>query len=150
MPILAIFLDTYVIMYTCLSSGERATSWLLSSESIRNSSISLYRVCCSSQLCFSCLNSSSAYNTKKYVYVFYNIDDFYVWWSVQFLHQCQIGEHQTRDSGGLGSNPGLFIFFAWRQTYLLSSFSMTQELWGNCQRSTEILDVDPPPPSQRI
>lgn len=26
MPMLAIFLDTYVIMYTCLSSGERATS----------------------------------------------------------------------------------------------------------------------------
>lgn len=68
MPMLAIFLDTYVIMYTCLSSGERATSWLLSSESIRNSSISLYRVCCSSQLCFSCLNSSSAYNTKQQIH----------------------------------------------------------------------------------
>lgn len=57
-----------LIIVTCLSSGDRATFWLFSSVSNRNSSISLYKMCCSNQVCLSCLISSSAckYQCKNF------------------------------------------------------------------------------------
>lgn len=64
------------------------------------------------------------------------------------LHQCQIVEYQTRDSGGLGSNPGLFIFFAWRQTltviftiFILNDSRVMREL-SEINRNTQ---CGPPP-----